>query len=81
LPAPVRERARRATRRRTEAWIRIRWQASRSTIPSRLGEAQAEAEVLAEDDIARRAYELSESEEGGTPEENWLRAESELRRG
>jgi hypothetical protein len=43
-------------------------------------EAQAEAEVLAKDDIARRAYELSESEEGGTPEENWLRAEAELRR-
>jgi hypothetical protein len=42
--------------------------------------SEAQAEVLAKDDIARRAYELSESEEGGTPEENWLRAEAELRR-
>jgi hypothetical protein len=43
-------------------------------------EAQAEAEALAEEDIARRAYEISQSEEGGTAEENWRRAEAELRR-
>lgn len=32
-----------------------------------------------EDAIARRAHEIHESGEGGTPEENWLRAEEELR--
>lgn len=30
--------------------------------------------------IARRAYEISLSEEGGTPEQNWRRAEEELSR-
>jgi hypothetical protein len=30
------------------------------------------------DRIARRAYEIFESGEGGTPEENWKRAEQEL---
>ena len=44
-------------------------------------EAQAEAEVIAEEDIARRAYEISQSDESGTDEENWRRAEEELRRG
>jgi hypothetical protein len=29
--------------------------------------------------IARRAYELSQSDESGSDEENWLRAERELR--
>jgi Protein of unknown function (DUF2934) len=29
--------------------------------------------------IRDRAYEISESEDSGTPEENWARAESELR--
>jgi Protein of unknown function (DUF2934) len=33
---------------------------------------------LTEADIARRAYEIFESEECGTEEENWLRAEQEL---
>ncbi len=28
--------------------------------------------------VAERAYALSESEFGGTPEENWLRAEREI---
>ena len=32
-----------------------------------------------EDAIARRAYEISQSEEAGTPEENWQRAEHQLR--
>jgi hypothetical protein len=31
------------------------------------------------DEIARRAYEIYESAEGGTPKENWDRAEAELR--
>jgi hypothetical protein len=30
-------------------------------------------------DIERRAHEISQSEHAGTPEENWLRAERELR--
>jgi hypothetical protein len=29
--------------------------------------------------IARRAYEISQSDQAGTPEENWARAERELR--
>ena len=29
--------------------------------------------------IEQRAYELSQSDEAGTPEENWRRAERELR--
>jgi hypothetical protein len=31
-----------------------------------------------EDVLRQRAYEISQSEDGGTPEENWLRAENEL---
>ncbi len=32
-----------------------------------------------EEQIRRRAYEISQSEAAGTPEENWSRAEQELR--
>jgi hypothetical protein len=31
------------------------------------------------DEIAQRAYEISESDEAGSEEENWRRAEAELR--
>jgi len=31
------------------------------------------------DEVARRAYEISQSEESKTDEENWARAERELR--
>jgi hypothetical protein len=31
------------------------------------------------DEIARRAYEISESDEAGSEEDNWRRAEAELR--
>jgi hypothetical protein len=31
-----------------------------------------------EDVLRQRAYEISQSEDGGSPEENWLRAENEL---
>jgi hypothetical protein len=34
---------------------------------------------LTDEEIARRAYEIFESEDRGTDEENWLRAEQELR--
>jgi len=33
------------------------------------------------DEIARRAYEISQSAEGGSDQENWHRAERELRSG
>jgi hypothetical protein len=33
------------------------------------------------EEIEQRAYELSQSENAGTPEENWRRAEQELRGG
>jgi hypothetical protein len=32
-----------------------------------------------EEACRQRAYEISQSEDAGTPEENWLRAERELR--
>lgn len=35
--------------------------------------------TLDRDAVAQRAYALSQSEDGGTDEENWLRAEQELR--
>jgi len=38
------------------------------------------ADVLDEDDVARRAYEISTGPDAGSPEENWLRAVHELRR-
>lgn len=45
--------------------------------------AGAQAFMAGEDDrdeaVRRRAYELSQGEDGGTSEENWLRAEEELR--
>ena len=34
-----------------------------------------------EQEIARRAYEISQSDESGTDEENWQRAHEELHRG
>ncbi len=34
--------------------------------------------VVSHDEIRGRAFEISESAESGTPEENWLRAEREL---
>jgi hypothetical protein len=41
--------------------------------------AQAEDELQApHDEIAQRAYEISQREDAGTPEENWARAEREL---
>jgi hypothetical protein len=36
---------------------------------------------VSEEAIARRAYEISQREDAGTPEENWRRAEAELRGG
>jgi hypothetical protein len=32
-----------------------------------------------EDEIRRRAYEISQRADGGPPEENWRRAQDELR--
>lgn len=39
------------------------------------------APEITQEMIAERAYHISESGEGGTDEENWLRAEAELRQG
>jgi hypothetical protein len=43
--------------------------------------AVAEVDIFELDEEAcrQRAYEISESEYAGSPEENWLRAEAELR--
>jgi Protein of unknown function (DUF2934) len=38
------------------------------------------ADTLSREEIARRAYEIAQSEAAGSDEENWLRAEAELRR-
>jgi hypothetical protein len=37
--------------------------------------------AIPREQIERRAYELSQSDEAGSPEENWARAEQELRDG
>jgi hypothetical protein len=51
-------------------------QASLSTTKGAIvGEKDGEAR---REEIARRAYEISESSDAGTPEENWSRAEHEL---
>ena len=41
-------------------------------------EDEAADSRLDEEALRQRAYEISESDDGGTPEENWLRAENEL---
>jgi hypothetical protein len=40
---------------------------------------RARAQELSSDGIAELAYAISQSESAGSPEENWLRAEQELR--
>jgi hypothetical protein len=41
--------------------------------------AAATGTKITEEKIRERAYEISQTPEGGTEEENWLRAEKELR--
>ena len=54
--------------------------------PSRTGtsardDGPAEApSTISQEAIARRAYEIAQGPEAGSDEENWLRAENELRR-
>lgn len=43
------------------------------------GSEEPTATLPEEDRIRVRAYEISQSEHAGTPEENWARAEQELR--
>lgn len=43
-------------------------------------EEQPTGEEVTEEMIRKRAHEISEEEGEGTPEENWRRAEQELRR-
>jgi hypothetical protein len=42
-------------------------------------EQPEEPDEVTDEMIARRAHEISQSEEGRSDEENWLRAERELR--
>ena len=42
---------------------------------------EAAAPEITQEMIAERAYHISQSEEGGTDEENWHRAETELQQG
>ena len=42
---------------------------------------KAAAPEITQEMIAERAYHISQSGEGGTDEENWHRAEAELRQG
>ena len=42
---------------------------------------KAAAPEITHETIAERAYHISQSREGGTDEENWHRAEAELREG
>jgi hypothetical protein len=41
--------------------------------------AEADEPGFDEEACRQRAYEISQSEDAGTPEENWIRAEQELR--
>jgi hypothetical protein len=50
---------------------------SRSNGDSRT--SPATGRQVTHEQIARRAYEISKSGTGGSPEENWYRAERELR--
>ncbi len=43
------------------------------------GEPRPEQSDVTYEDVARRAYEISQGEGAGSPEENWARAERELR--
>jgi DUF2934 family protein len=43
--------------------------------------SKAAAPEITHEMIAERAYHISQSGEGGTDEENWHRAEAELRQG
>lgn len=43
------------------------------------GRSFATTRPVTQEQIARRAYEIYKSGTGGTPEENWYRAERELR--
>ena len=43
--------------------------------------SEAAAPEITQEMIAERAYRISQSGEGGTDEENWHRAEAELRQG
>jgi DUF2934 family protein len=42
---------------------------------------KAAAPEITQEMVAERAYHISQSGEGGTDEENWHRAEAELRQG
>ena len=39
----------------------------------------SDSDAITNDQIAARAYEISQSEDAGSDEDNWLRAERELR--
>ena len=43
--------------------------------------AKESVEEVTHEMVARRAYEISQSDQAGTAEENWVRAEAELSEG
>jgi hypothetical protein len=49
--------------------------------PSAIQNPTTQRRQVTHEQIARRAYEISQSPEARTPEENWFRAERELRNG
>jgi len=46
-----------------------------------IDDSDGDSEQLMREKIAERAYWISQSEESGSDEENWLRAEQELQAG
>jgi hypothetical protein len=46
---------------------------------SRASSSRSGGREITHEQIARRAYEIFKSGTGGTPEDNWFRAERELR--
>jgi hypothetical protein len=53
--------------------------APKKATPRRSASKKEAAAEITHEMIAERAYHISESGEGGTDEENWHRAEAELR--
>lgn len=59
------------------AYAESEYETETSTLSS--NRSSVTARQVTHDQVARRAYEIFKSGTGGTPEDNWFRAERELR--
>ena len=53
---------------------------SETETTTRVDVANGDDGTVPHEEIARRAYEIAQGDDGGSDEQNWLRAERELRR-